>query len=380
MDKGKLTVIGIIVVIVMLVSALIILENPDIFEGLSGKAIEMGDCADVHYIGKYENGNVFGYSYDTLEDKAGENYLQVFVSLNSSALPPDGYDSYSNFIMDQYYVEDFIDGLVGLKAGDKEIIGPIPIDESLGVRPQVGDELNLTALVGQQYNYTIFGIEEDVEMPSDYAAYFGNITTTMYVLREGFHYIGEIIDTAHTYWTNSTVVTKINDTLVWTYTTPDVAIGENFTWNKEAVDVDFGTVQYIYPTNTSVVTSINDSTIVVEHNPAVNSTIAFNVYSMYGGYTPYITYTVENVTDEVINASYIDTVTNTTLYQDFDRIEIIQRNETMNITQEAIPAEFLEGYFFPYIKSYYPDFNLSCSPFTEVTYIEVEVLEVYKTS
>jgi hypothetical protein len=82
--------------------------------------IEIGDCADVFYIGKFTNGTVFDTNK---EDVARENGLydenrpfivaNVFVDPDMGLVPPDGYENYSSG-----FITGFLEGLIGMKQGD----------------------------------------------------------------------------------------------------------------------------------------------------------------------------------------------------------------------------------------------------------------------
>ena len=338
--------------------------------------VEMGDCVDVNYIGRYENGNLFGYSFDDPDAKTEGTPLNIFMSIDESESPPDDYFAYSNMFANQYYVEDFIIGLIGLNIGDTKTIKVEP-DESFGVRPVVGDIIDLTAF--DSGKFSIFNIKENVSMPEMYAEVFGNVTTTLYTLRDESHYIGEIINN-YTFWDDASVVTRINDTLIWTYTTPTTSINENFTYSESVIDESVGS-QFLheYPINASQIISMDDKTITIKHTPPVNSTISVNVYiPEWGQYMNYITYTVEGLTDDKINVSFEDPLSEEgeKAYTDFNRIKIIQRNDTQNITQDALPGELLEVLVFSYLRSTDPTFTLGASPFTETTYIDVEIVDI----
>ena len=344
--------------------------------------VELGDCVDVHYIGTFEDGSLFGYSYEDPIDKTGGILLNIFMSTDDAESPPEGYEVYSNLVANQYYVEDFINGLEGLNIGDTKRIGPISPDESFGVRPVVGDIIDLTAF--DSGIFSIFEIEENVDMPEMYAEVFGNVTTTLYTLRDESHYIGEII-VKYTLWEDSSVVTNINDTLIWTYTTPTTNISENITWSETIIDEAVGTqFLYEYPINASQISSMDDDTILVTHNPEVGSTIQVSTYiPEWSQYMAYLTYTVEKLTDDKINVSYADPLSSegAMAYTDLDRITTIERSETQNITQDALPGELLEVLVFSYLRSTDPEFTLGTSPFTETVYIDLEVVDIeYKNS
>ncbi|RLF28389.1 MAG: hypothetical protein DRN05_04270, partial [Thermoplasmata archaeon] len=134
--KRNVAVILLAVIVAGAVAAVTIARNSDILPEIiknifmEKNTIEIGDCVDVHYIGRYASNNtIFASSYDDPENKTGGSPLKIFVSTDPDASPPDKYSDYSNRI-DQNFVEGFIDGLIGLKEGDTKTIGPIPPEKA----------------------------------------------------------------------------------------------------------------------------------------------------------------------------------------------------------------------------------------------------------
>ncbi|MFW6122521.1 MAG: FKBP-type peptidyl-prolyl cis-trans isomerase [Petrotogales bacterium] len=352
---------------------------PDIIENLfkEEESIEIGDLADVHYVGRYASNNtIFDTSYEDPENKTGGSPLQVFVTLNSSKTPPSEYNTYSNMVGD-YFVKGFIEGLVGLKINQNATIDPLPPEEAYGVSPKIGDTINFSAVTGTQYVLKIIDIQKNASMPAELVQFFGNESTTIYVLREESHYIGEIIDTytdafGTPIWENATVVTKINETMLWKYTTPPKDKYENLSWVDTNLVKGF---QIIYPQNTSKITMINDTTIIVTHYLKLNDTIKFFNNTNPAG----VEYIIENITDEKI-VTYLNGTTgeNKTIRQ-FDRTTTIQRNETQNITQ-AYPEPWLE-YTLTYLRQTDNSIKLSLNPLADKTvYFEVKIVKIYKVS
>ncbi|MCK4364555.1 MAG: FKBP-type peptidyl-prolyl cis-trans isomerase [Thermoplasmatales archaeon] len=377
MQREKLTAIGFSVIIIGALTVFLFMTyGGDILENLFGEeeidTIEIGDCVDLNYIGRYApNNSIFESSYAFVENKSGATPINVFVTHNATEFPPEGYDTYSSNI-----VTGLMEGLIGLKSGDTATIGPISPEKAYGVKPEIGDIVNLTSYIDTAYVLKIMDIQEDVSMPFDYVEFYGNGTTTLYVFREDWHYIGEIIENVYTYWDNSSVVTKINETLLWMYTTPSTEIGENFTWSE--VNSETSNL-FEYPTNTSSITLMNDTTIIVTHSPTVGSVIEESMLTQFG-LMPAASYTVENVTADIINTSITDSTGNKT-YTEFDRTITIQRNETQNITQPAYPGELLEDQLFSFLRMMDSDFSLSYNARAgETLFFEVTIEEVYKTS
>jgi hypothetical protein len=373
METQKIAVIILTVIVVGALSTYLVLAyNEDIFENLFGGngeqveagAIELGDCADVHYIGRYaSNNSIFDTSYNDTFSKTGGSPLQVFVSTNNSEIS----------FKDQYtsVIQGFAEGLVGLKEGENKTIGPIPPEKAYGVIPKVGDLLDLTELAGINISYRIVQIIEDATMPEDFVAYFGSVNTTVYVIREDWHYVGENLNQTSPYlsWEDGSFATKINETLIWSYVTPTTQVGEKFTWSY--ADQNTGMIT-TFPENTSYISSINESTVVVQNDPAVGEEISLS--SLYGA----VTYTIEDITADKINASTGtgDEIT----YMEFDRQIIITRNETRNITI-SLPRDALEQFLLSQLRLSLENFNLSLAPLAgESLIFEVEVVKVYKSS
>lgn len=333
--------------------------------------IEIGDCVDFHYIGIFANDTIFASSYNDTVNKTGGTPLKVFVSTNISEFPPVEYENYTNLIND-YYVKGLIEGLVGLKEGSSNTIGPISPADAFGIYPKVGDNISISyPLYGKDVEFQFVNIITNATMPQDYVDYYGNEDTTLFVLRLDMYSLGEKT-TLYPSWENATVVSKINETKLWMYTTPPDDKITNFTWTSISGS---GYYEMTYPEKSSSVTYINDTTIIVTHNPKKGSTITQSDY--YYGYT--FNFTVLGLTSETINVSYVDESTGDILYHDFNRTVTIFRNESQNITY-TYPLEGMEE-MLSYIKTYYdPNLVFSVNEYTGkyLTY-EVQIEKIYKT-
>lgn len=362
MQNEKLAAILLVIVIVGSISVfLTVTYGEDILNTLTGKktgenAIALGDCVDVSYIGRYASNNtIFDSSYNDTTTKTGGTPLNIFASLNQSESPPDGHETYTNLI-DGYYVKGFIEGLVGLNEGDSKTIGPISPEDAYGVYPKVGDVITISdPTSGKEFKIQFVNITN-------------NGTTTSFVLRDSSYSLGEIMP-IYLSWENATVITKINETNIWIYTTPPEDKSENFTWIESNSQMEA-----MYWEDASSVTSINDTEIVVTHNPEIGATMTVSSY--YGS----VTYTVVNLTDEKINVSYLDETTGSMLYDEFDRTITIVRNESQNITYTYTESD-MEQLLYA-IKIYYdPNLTLSVNKLADESLIfEVQIVKVYKTS
>jgi len=364
MQNEKLAAILLVIVIVGSISVfLTVTYGEDILNALTGKKtgekiIALGDCVDVNFIGRFASNNtIFASSYNDTTNKTGGTPLKVFVSTNESESSPTGYEDYTNLIND-YYVKGFIEGLIGLKEGDSKTTDPIPPEDAYGVYPKVEDVI------------TVFDPSVGKELGIHFVNITNNGTTTLFVLRFDMYALDEKM-TIYPAWENATVVTKINDTKMWAYTTPPENKRENFTW----IYIDSQT-EAIYWENASSVTSINDTTIVVTHNPEIDATMY--VYDTYYGSST--AYTVVKLTDEKINVSYIDETTGNMLYNEFDRTITIVRNETQNITFTYTTPDM--EYLLSVIKIYYdPNLIFSVNKLADESVIfEVQIVKIYKPS
>jgi len=209
----------------------------------------------------------------------------------------------------------------------------------------------------------------------------------LFVLRFDSYSLGEKT-TIYPPWENATVVTKINDTKVWMYTTPPDDRTTDFTWTDYYTDAYGYSTEIIYPESTSSVTSINDTTIIVTHNPQIDDVFLVysesnQMYNSYYGYDyypyPYY-YTVRSLTNETINVSYFDESTGETSYYDFDRTITIIRNESQNITSTYTTPDM--EYFLNMVKNYYlPNLAFSVNEYAgEYLIYELQIEQIYKTS
>jgi len=382
--KKDKTAIAVAVLTIIIIGALSIFfiatYYPDIFENLfeEEQTIEFGDFVEVHYIGRYvSNDTIFDSSYIDPENKTGGYPIRVFVTLNSSETPPDEYSSYSPLIGDDY-VEGFIKGLIGFKTKQIGQIGPLGSEKAYGIKPKAGDIIDLTEMAGTDYILKILEIKENVPMPAELIQYFGDENTTIYVLREESHYIGEVIniysDALGTpIWENASVVTKINETHLWHYTTPIEGLYENITW--VFTNLEEGNM-INYPTNSTDVTSINKTSFTITHTPSINDTIQY----FDNNYPTGIDYVIENIIDDKI-ITYLDdgsSEENKTI-REFARSETIQRNRTQQITT-SFPLEYLEM-LFSFLRTSDSGIIFSLGPLAdEKVYFEVEIVEVHKPS
>jgi FKBP-type peptidyl-prolyl cis-trans isomerase 2 len=358
MKNKTLAIILLVIIIVGTLSLFLIATyDGDILNQLFGKKTEekviaLGDCASVEYIARYAlNNTIFKSSYADSINKTGGVPFKIFIGWNTSQYRIIGSD---NFTSD---IKGLIKGLIGLKEGDSKTIGPISPEEAFGISPKVGDVIILPIPTISNRNETKLQITN----------ISNNEATTLFVLRDISYSPGEktII---YPSWENATVITKMNETKIWTYTTPPENKRENFTWI-----VQTSQAQMTYWKNASSVTSINDSTIVITHNPKIGAQMS--ITSSYGSYI----YTVVNIAKN-ITVSYVNQNTGNITYYHLSKTVLIPRNESRNITITYTKQQM--GQFLDYIKNHYnPDLILSVNNLANKSLIyEVHIIKIYKNS
>lgn len=370
MQTEKLAIAGLVIIIVIALSAFI-LTNEDIVGNLFGDetpkptegAIELGDCVDVHYVGKLSDGEVFDSSYNDSENKTGGIPAKFFISYDALENPSEDYSQY------MHGIEGFIEQLIGLSEGESAIFNEIPPEKAYGAIPEIGDVIQISnESLDNDINLEFIDIQDNVSLPQDYAGFGFADPTTLYVVKDQTHFVGETM-TLHLAWENASVVTKMNDTTIWTYTTPPEDKTTEFTWIS--LDPSTGQTITFWENKTSAV--VNDTHIVITHSPEIDETINLSVE-----YFP-ITYTVVSLTDDKINLSYDDDEDGNLSYYEIDRTITIIRNETQDIVF-YFPPEFLD-YLINYIfKPLDPTINYSIDHLLsgKTLYFEVEIVKIYK--
>ena len=147
MENEKIALIALVVIIAGALTVFVVSGNieginlDEIFENLSigqeqsGDAvIEVGDCADVHYIGRFaDNQTVFDTSYEDVakdegiyEESMPYEPLKIFVDPDGNMQVPEGYSNYSSRM-----IEGFLEGLIGMEEGETKTV-TIPPEKAYG--------------------------------------------------------------------------------------------------------------------------------------------------------------------------------------------------------------------------------------------------------
>ncbi|MCD6236873.1 MAG: FKBP-type peptidyl-prolyl cis-trans isomerase, partial [Thermoplasmata archaeon] len=168
-ESGILALVALVVIVAAVTGTFFYLKYVQTPENV----VEEGDCVVVNYIGKYaSNGTVFDTSYESVAKENGiydanRTYepLKIFVDSSGTKAPPSGYENFSSSM-----IEGFMEGLIGMKEGETKTV-TIPPEKGYGVKPKIGDVINLSSFVGTDYVFKIIDIKENATMPALYQDY-----------------------------------------------------------------------------------------------------------------------------------------------------------------------------------------------------------------
>ena len=269
MQKEKIALIALVVIVVAALSVFLIAVNTNIFENLFKEklTISEGDCADVNYTGRYTSNNtIFDTSYKYAQNKTGGTPLKIFVSnITNATSPKVGYTA--------GMIEGFREGLIGMQEGQTKIIGPIPPEKAYGANKlKVGDSFYTKMLTASNTNNSLNQTVTVIKMDS------GNITLKWlnvnslgnFTMPEGI--LLEDLNTAtmspydyvppYYLWLNSSQITNITNETVLIKTTPTKA--QNLTDNVTFISTG-DKMGFIFPNATTAVW--NDTTITIQSSP-----------------------------------------------------------------------------------------------------------------
>ena len=382
MQKEKIAAIILVVIVVVALFAYIAAKENlfgNLFEPEPDKEVELGDCVDLYYIGKFTNGTVFDSSYVDSVNKTNGTLLNVYVTKNSTASPPTGYENYTAGM-----IEGFIDGIIGLKEGQDVTIGPIPPEKAYGNKVKIGDTFNTQQIMMNAYNpnQSMNITVEVTNLTSEYIdlRWINVEDFNKFTMPEGIlndlnspdqnEWI--ILVPPYSIWENSTEIIEIKDDSVIVKTTPTKT--ENIT--DEIKPVQYGDiVTFIFPDATTV--NYDNNTITINNNPEIGKSYEY-IIDYYGSEI------ITNVTVEEID------VTNNTMnvsmsyegsekeYQEFNKTISFDRLFTINRNFTAIPIYYANLLFG---QDLLQQKELSLSELAgETLYFEVIIQKVYKTS
>lgn len=136
--------IALIILCIVIIAALFLYIGftQDLFKNLnwdnndnSDVEIQLGDCVDVNYIGRFQvNNTIFDTTYENIARQEGifiegRSYepLKIFVDTTGTQSPPEEYENYSSDM-----ITGFMEGLIGMKENETKTV-IIPPEKAYGV-------------------------------------------------------------------------------------------------------------------------------------------------------------------------------------------------------------------------------------------------------
>ena len=371
MQNEKIAIIALAIIIIGALSIFLAATySEDILDNLfpEEKTIEIGDCADVNYIGTLVDGNVFDSSYIYPENKTGGTPLKIFITMNQSETPPTEYPQYSSGL-----IEGFMEGLIGLKEGETATIGPIPPEKAYGAKKiGVGDTFTTSVVMysdkGYNFDQTFEVIESNEESMTIKWIDVDDLGT--FTLPEGI--LMEDLESAYFtiyenlppfyLWENATEATSITDDYVELKITP--ATSENISDEITFLTVDnkLGT---IFPDATTA--EWDNTSVTITSSPLAGANYSLD----YMGTE--LTITIDNITDDHVNI----TIEAQGEKQSVSLNRTITFNRTYSLRRNyIIPGMYQMVFTEDFEREGYSTHELA----GEELIFEVTIEEVYKTS
>jgi FKBP-type peptidyl-prolyl cis-trans isomerase 2 len=372
MQKEKIALIALVVIVVAALSVFLIAVNSDIFENLFKEklTISEGDCADVNYIGRYSSNNtIFDKSYQYADNKSGGTPLKIFVSYDANATSPKaGYTA--------GMIKGFMDGIIGMQEGQTKTIGPIPPEKAYGAK-----KLTVGSIFTTQY--LAFGMNQTVEV----TAYTGENLSLKWTAMENLSNFTMpqlvinnlqsqnetemvIYPPPYYIWENSTSIINITDTTVTVITTPTKATN----LSNVVKDVRYGDKQMlIFPNATTA--SWNNETITVTCSPQLGTNYSFETQGSTGMIN--ITVSIKNITGDKINVSIINDESPEPTYLEVYKTFTFNRTFVLPRLYKDIPSMYISYFYAQDITN--AGYSLEPLAGESLTF-EVTVEKVYKTT
>jgi len=372
MQKEKIALIALVIIVIGALSVFLIAVNTDIFENLFKEKLTIAedDCADVNYIGRFASNNtIFDSSYNDTTNKTGGRLLKIFASYNKTATSPkSGYTA--------GMIEGFMDGIIGMQEGQTKTIGPIPPEKAYGT-----NKFGVGSIFTSQY--LAFGMNQTVEV-TNYTSEnlsvrwiqmenLGNFTMPQLVINnlQSTNETEMVVYPPPYYiWENCSSITNITDTNVTVRTTPT----KSTNLSKEVKDVRYGEKQMlIFPNATTA--SWDNTTITVVCSPIVGQNYTFQTQG-YSGMVN-ITIHINSIIGDMINVTITNDQSPEPSYLDVYKVLTFNRTFTLPRIYKDIPAMYISYFYGEDIQRA----GYSLEPLAgETLLFEVTVEKVYKTS
>ena len=372
MQKEKIALIALVIIVIAALSVFLIAVNTDIFENLFKEKLTLseGDCADVNYIGRYASNNtIFDTSYLYPENKSGGTPLNIFLTNDTNSTSPK-----AGYTAD--LIEGFREGLIGMQEGQTKIIGPIPPEKAYGAQKLVEGAIFTTQYLAFGMNQTVLVTNytsENITLKWIQMENLGNFTMPQLVinnLQSDNESEMVLYPPPHYIWENATSIINITDTEVTVRTTPTKST--NFT--DIVKDVRDGEKQMLlFPNVTDAFW--NETTITVECAPVIGQNYTFQTE----GYTGMINITVSinSITGDKINVTITNDQAAEPTYLDVYRILTFNRTYTLPRIYKDIPSMYISYFYAEDIEK--AGYSLEPLAGESLTF-EVVVEKIYKTS
>ena len=372
MQKDKIALIALVIIIVAALSVFVAATSTDIFENLFKDKVILteGDCADVNYIGKYASNNtIFDTSYKYAENKSGGTPLKIFMSNDTNATSPKtGYSA--------ELIEGFREGLIGMQEGQTKIIGPIPPEKAYGAKKLTKGAIFTTQYLAFGMNQTVTVTNytnENLSLKWIQMENLGNFTMPQLVIKnlQSENETEMVLYPPPYYiWKNSTSIINITDTTVIVKTTPTKTT--NLT--DIITDVRDGEKQLlIFPNVTTA--SWTDTTITVVCSPQIGHNYTFQTQ----GYTGMVNVTIliNNIVDDKINVTITNDQNTEPTYLDIYKTLTFNRTYVLSRIYKDIPSTYISYFYAQDIQN--AGYSLEPLAGESLTF-EVTLEKVYKTS
>jgi len=372
MQKEKIALIALVIIVVAALSVFLIAVNTNIFENLFKEKVILseGDCADVNYTGRYvSNNTIFDSSYNYPENKSGGTPLKVFISSDTNTTSPkSGYTA--------GIIEGFREGLIGMQEGQTKIIGPIPPEKAYGANKLIEGAIFTTQYLAFGINQTVIVTNytsENLSVKWIQMENLGNFTMPQIVINnlQSENETEMVIYPPPYYiWENSTSTINITNTTVTVRTTPSKS--KNLT--EFVTNVQDGQKQMmIFPNATTA--SWTDTTITLVCSPTIGQNYTFPYE--YSGTKINITAHINNITGDKINVTVTNDQNAEPTNYDLYRTLTFNRTYVLPRIYKDIPSMYVSYFYAEDIKK--AGYSLEPLAGESLTF-EVTVEKVYKTS
>jgi len=373
MQTEKLALVGLVIVIIVALTGFLYVNYGDeLFK--AEPLIEIGDCADVSYIGRCtDDDTVFDSSYSDVENKTGSTPLNVYVFLDVANYTgsPEGYETYSPGLL-----EGFMNGIIGMKEGETKTIHIDAKDAYGANKLGVGDSFTTGSLaieMNQTVEVTEFNDENmslkwidvgDIDKFTMPQAIFRDLTSTdpneMVIIPPPFYL-----------WGDSTEIIDIQDEEVTVKLTPTKS--ENLTEDIEQVQYTTDELIFIFPDATNA--TWDNDTVTLTSSPEIGAEYPFSFE--YYGQVMSITFIVESYNGSKINISVTYEGSEEKSYEEFESTITFNRTFTLPRLYNDIPSMYMEYFFGQDLED--AGYSLHELAGEDLTF-EITVEKIYKTS